>query len=149
MSWVFEGEASWVDNGSVSEVLMYGQYADANNNIRNAISTAGGNTGRIFPVVENGGVTEAANGPTNTPVGYRNTIKAGMRLTTTDLQAVDAGTSGVNETAVGGSIYDYATNTQDLAIGGRGLAYAYNGTISRLRMWDSDIGASELETETT
>ena len=149
MSWVFEGEASWIDSGSTSEAILFGSYVDASNNLNLAISGSGADTGKLLATTETAATVETADGPSNTAAGYRNAVSAGLRHTTTDLQAVDGGTSGTNQTAVGGSIYDYGTNTKALYIGGDNNAWAYNGTIQRLRMWDSDVGASSLETETT
>lgn len=149
MSWVFAGEASWVDSGSTAEAILFGSYVDASNNLNFAISGSGADTGKLLATTETAATVETADGPSNTAAGYRNAVSAGLRHTTTDLQSVDAGTSGTNQTAVGGSIYDYGTNTKALYIGGDNSAWAYNGTIQRFRMWDSDIGASTLETETT
>ena len=147
MSWVFEGEASWTDNGGVATTL-FGRFASG------AwwtffIQTLGSRTGEVYAQVTNAGTTETAEAGPNTAPGYRNTIRAGYRMTTTDLQAVDSGTSGVNQTAVGGTLYDAAANSQVLNIGSDGQNTLYNGTISRLRMWDADVTAANLETGTT
>ena len=148
MSFVFKGAASWMDSESTEEAILFGSYVDASNTIDLSISGAGADTGKLLATVENGGTVETADGPSNTAAGYRKPISAGLRYTTSDLRAADSGTAGTNQTGVGGSIYDYATNSKTLTIGGDGNAYTFNGTIDLIEMWDSDVGASQLETET-
>lgn len=142
---VFKGEASWIDSGATATVGICGAYVDANQAYRCRLTSAGPTTGQASTLIENSGTIETAFANDLTP-GYRQSIRYGNRVTTTDLQDVLNGTAGPNQTAVGGTLGDFSA--QAMLLGNEGLAAAYNGTIASFEMWDSDIGQSELETET-
>ena len=140
LSFVFKGEAN--NLSGVRQPMLLGRRVSGDNSI--AFFNESDDTVRALN--ENSNVSELAVGGA-IAAGYRVSISAGMRVTTTDLQAVVAGTAGTNETANNG-IFDYSAGGNPLFLGRALATYSYNGTIASVEMWDSDIGAAQLETET-
>jgi len=136
MSIAMEGGIGYVDNGSTTEALFYNWAADADNFILAKLNTASTNTGRLDAQQEETTTNDAAVGNSQLTPGVLVPFSIAARHGATFIQLGNDGVAGtVNATP---------TALPDLSSSGLDLADDFNGTISRFRMWDADIGAAGI-----
>jgi hypothetical protein len=131
------GRMTYADEGDLAQIYLIYWNKDADNSIRNFLSTSGSATGLLYFRQEALGVIDSTQTADNafSPgilVPFNIASRHGMTF-------VNGAVDGVALTA-----NTTPTNLPDLSATDLNLAYDYSGTIKTFRIWDKDIGDAGL-----
>ncbi len=136
-----KGFITYADNDNAVEASFARIYKDANDSYVWRFSTQGSDTGRFVIRVEEGNVFDTAISPSQLSPGVNVPFSAAVRYTSSDVQMALGGTAGTADTTIP-AIADMS------AIAFTPL-YNFNGYISELRYWGTDLAESGIEEVTT
>jgi len=133
MSIAMSGMVTYADGGNVVEVRPFYWALDGSNRIQTYIDTSGANTGKIVFQQQSVGVADYALSATDAlAAGINVPFSIASRHGSTFINGAVSGTALTADTT--------PTSLPNLSATDLSLGYAFNGYISKFRVWGDDIG---------
>lgn len=143
-TFVFEGTIDRADTGSAEEAVLFNWHIGANTEqVKLVMNSSGANDGlpELFGVAGGASASAAGAGVGLGQEGIGVEFRIALAVTATSLQVVMNGAAGTAVT--------HANGLPDLSTADIDLAQNFNGTLSRMRIFDIALPEAALITETT